>query len=288
MERTTTQCWNSEQRQRKVAGGPGEYLHEGSRAQNVLEAATRSEITNRGRCGANASPSPVEAVGWAHTCGVTASSARYLSATSLTSFKPPNVTLEAPPPARLSASSASSATSAINDIRASIACATSSESFSGASCAAATSGTAATASVMTEVSCTVRAALRDMAPALSAPGSHRIPIPETRSTTPKKSAVAPAAAPGAKIGSCVSKGFRRSLAASDAVAADQSAPSRSILLMKATAGTLCLRACRQTVSVCACAPATASTISTAPSRTRTARSTSTVKSTCPGVSMSEI
>ena len=42
---------------------------------------------------------------------------------------------------------------------------------------------------------------------------------------------------------------------------------------------------RQTVSVCGSTPATASSTATAPSRTRRDRSTSTVKSTWPGVSM---
>ena len=46
-----------------------------------------------------------------------------------------------------------------------------------------------------------------------------------------------------------------------------------------------LRMARQTVSVCACTPATASTTSTAPSNTATDRCTSTEKSTCPGVSI---
>ncbi len=49
-------------------------------------------------------------------------------------------------------------------------------------------------------------------------------------------------------------------------------------------GTLYLSACRQTVSVCGSTPATASNTATAPSRTRSDLSTSTVKSTCPGVS----
>ncbi len=63
------------------------------------------------------------------------------------------------------------------------------------------------------------------------------------------------------------------------------APTRSILLMKAMRGTWYLSACRHTVSVCGCTPATASKSATAPSRTRRLRSTSAVKSTWPGVSM---
>ena len=63
------------------------------------------------------------------------------------------------------------------------------------------------------------------------------------------------------------------------------APIRSILLMKAMRGTRYLSAWRQTVSDCGSTPATASKTATAPSRTRSERSTSTVKSTWPGVSM---
>ena len=60
---------------------------------------------------------------------------------------------------------------------------------------------------------------------------------------------------------------------------------RSILLTKAMRGTRYLSACRQTVSDCGSTPATASKTATAPSSTRSERSTSTVKSTWPGVSM---
>ena len=65
----------------------------------------------------------------------------------------------------------------------------------------------------------------------------------------------------------------------------KSAPTRSILLMKQMRGTLYLSACRQTVSDCGSTPCTASNTATAPSRTRSERSTSMVKSTWPGVSM---
>ena len=50
-------------------------------------------------------------------------------------------------------------------------------------------------------------------------------------------------------------------------------------------GTLYLSAWRQTVSDCGSTPATESNTAIAPSSTRRERSTSTVKSTCPGVSM---
>ncbi len=63
------------------------------------------------------------------------------------------------------------------------------------------------------------------------------------------------------------------------------APVRSILLMKAIRGTRYRSACRQTVSDWGWTPATASNTATAPSRTRSERSTSAVKSTWPGVSM---
>jgi hypothetical protein len=65
----------------------------------------------------------------------------------------------------------------------------------------------------------------------------------------------------------------------------KSAPTRSILLMKAILGTKYLFAWRQTVSDCGWTPATASNTAIAPSSTRSERSTSAVKSTCPGVSM---
>src|SRR5207237_2277585 len=60
---------------------------------------------------------------------------------------------------------------------------------------------------------------------------------------------------------------------------------RSILLTKQMRGTRYLSAWRQTVSDCGCTPATESNTQTAPSKTRKERSTSTVKSTCPGVSI---
>ena len=65
----------------------------------------------------------------------------------------------------------------------------------------------------------------------------------------------------------------------------KSAPTRSILLRKMSLGTLYLSAWRQTVSDWGWTPATASKTAIAPSRTRSERSTSAVKSTCPGVSM---
>ena len=66
----------------------------------------------------------------------------------------------------------------------------------------------------------------------------------------------------------------------------KSAPMRSSLLTKAMRGTLCLLAWYQTVSDCTSTPPTAQKTPTAPSRTRRQRSTSAVKSTWPGVSIS--
>ena len=63
------------------------------------------------------------------------------------------------------------------------------------------------------------------------------------------------------------------------------APVRSILLMKQMRGTPYLSAWRHTVSDCGSTPATESNTQTAPSSTRSERSTSMVKSTWPGVSM---
>ena len=100
----------------------------------------------------------------------------------------------------------------------------------------------------------------------------------TRSTWPTNLSSAP-------IGICTATGLapRRSIIVSTAL--KKSAPVRSILLMKAMRGTSYLSACRQTVSDCGCTPATESNSATAPSSTRSERSTSTVKSTCPGVSI---
>uniref|UniRef100_A0A0A9DKE7 Translation elongation factor G, putative n=1 Tax=Arundo donax TaxID=35708 RepID=A0A0A9DKE7_ARUDO len=63
------------------------------------------------------------------------------------------------------------------------------------------------------------------------------------------------------------------------------APRRSILFTKHILGTPYLSAWRHTVSDCGSTPATLSKRHMAPSNTLRARSTSRVKSTCPGVSM---
>ena len=67
--------------------------------------------------------------------------------------------------------------------------------------------------------------------------------------------------------------------------ARKSAPGRSILLMNARRGTWNWSAWCHTVSDCGSTPDTAQKTTTAPSSTRSERSTSMVKSTWPGVSM---
>ena len=95
---------------------------------------------------------------------------------------------------------------------------------------------------------------------------------------PRRSASAP-------IGSWIGTGCapRRSIIVW--IDMSKSAPMRSILLMNAMRGTWYLSAWRQTVSDCGSTPATESNSAMAPSSTRSERSTSTVKSTWPGVSM---
>ena len=99
-----------------------------------------------------------------------------------------------------------------------------------------------------------------------------------RSTTPSKPSSAP-------IGTCIGTGYapRRDFSCSTTLS--KSAPVRSILLTNARRGTSYLLAWRHTVSDCGCTPPTAHSTNTAPSSTRSERSTSMVKSTCPGVSM---
>ena len=103
-------------------------------------------------------------------------------------------------------------------------------------------------------------------------------LPSSRSTTPTNSDSAP-------IGSWVTAGSASSRSRIIATVRSKSAPIRSILLTKQMRGTWYLLAWRHTVSVWGSTPATASKTATAPSSTRRERSTSTVKSTWPGVSM---
>ncbi len=100
----------------------------------------------------------------------------------------------------------------------------------------------------------------------------------SRSTTPLKLSSAP-------IGSCIGTATAPSLAFSWPTTFWKLAPVRSILLTNAMRGTWYLLAWRHTVSDCGCTPPTAHRTKTAPSSTRSERSTSMVKSTCPGVSM---
>src|SRR3954470_14448795 len=71
----------------------------------------------------------------------------------------------------------------------------------------------------------------------------------------------------------------------ESTALSKFAPTTSILLMKTRRGTSYLSAWRQTVSDWASTPFWASKTTTQPSRTRSERSTSAVKSTWPGVSI---
>ena len=99
-----------------------------------------------------------------------------------------------------------------------------------------------------------------------------------RSTTPWKFSSAPMFS---WIGTGVAP--RRSLICS--ITRKKSAPVRSILLTKTIRGTWYLSAWRQTVSDWGSTPDEPQNTTTAPSSTRRERSTSIVKSTCPGVSM---
>ena len=101
---------------------------------------------------------------------------------------------------------------------------------------------------------------------------------DTKSTNPEKS-------PADPMGNWIGTGFAPNFSRIASTVAKKSAPFLSILLTKAILGTLYLSACLQTVSDWGSTPATASNTATAPSRTLRLLSTSTVKSTCPGVSM---
>ena len=103
-------------------------------------------------------------------------------------------------------------------------------------------------------------------------------LPVSRSTTPLKSSSAP-------IGTCSGTGLAPSISRICSNTLKKSAPERSILFTKPMRGTLYLSARPQLVSDCGSTPDTAQNRPTAPSSTRRERSTSTVKSTCPGVSM---
>ncbi len=95
----------------------------------------------------------------------------------------------------------------------------------------------------------------------------------------------PANVPSAPIGSWIGTMWSPKRSLSEVTARSKSAPMRSSLFTNAMRGTSYLSACRHTVSVCGSTPATPSSTAMAPSSTRSERSTSMVKSTCPGVSM---
>ncbi|SFA78617.1 hypothetical protein SAMN05192575_101385 [Nocardioides alpinus] len=67
--------------------------------------------------------------------------------------------------------------------------------------------------------------------------------------------------------------------------ASTSAPARSILLTNSSVGTPSRCRARIRIRVCGCTPSTADRTSTAPSSTPSTRSTSAMKSGCPGVSI---
>ena len=100
----------------------------------------------------------------------------------------------------------------------------------------------------------------------------------TRSMTPSNASSAP-------MGSVHTAGVAPRFFSIMPTVRRKSAPMRSILLTKQMRGTPYLSAWRQTVSDWGSTPATESNSATAPSSTRRARSTSSVKSTWPGVSM---
>ena len=100
----------------------------------------------------------------------------------------------------------------------------------------------------------------------------------TKSITPTKFASDP-------IGICNTAGLASNLSIIDSTSKSKSAPVLSNLLTKHILGTLYLSACLHTVSDCGSTPATPSKTATAPSKTLNDLSTSTVKSTCPGVSI---
>ena len=119
--------------------------------------------------------------------------------------------------------------------------------------------------------------ISNFAPSLSSLSGHTMARISTRSITPRNSLSTP-------IGSCTTAVTASRRSRIIETQRSKSAPMRSILLTKQNRGTEYLLAWRHTVSVWGSTPATASNTATAPSSTRRLRSTSTVKSTWPGVS----
>ena len=119
-------------------------------------------------------------------------------------------------------------------------------------------------------------ALTQEAPRSSPCHSHSSIV--TRSIRPSSSVSAP-------IGNATGTALAPVLSSIIFTQLKKSAPILSILLTNTIRGTLYLSACLQTVSVWGSTPALASKTHTAPSKTAKERSTSIVKSTCPGVSI---
>ena len=108
--------------------------------------------------------------------------------------------------------------------------------------------------------------------------SHTMALSSMRSITPRNISPSPI---GIWTGTALAP--RRSFIISTTLW--KSEPVRSILLTNAMRGTWYLSICFHTVSDCGSTPPTEQNSATAPSSTRSERSTSTVKSTWPGVSM---
>ena len=89
----------------------------------------------------------------------------------------------------------------------------------------------------------------------------------------------------APIGNWIGTAFAFNLFFNWSIQSIKLAPVISILFTYTILGTLYLSACLQTVSVCGWTPPFAANTVTAPSRTLKDLCTSTVKSTCPGVSI---
>ena len=104
------------------------------------------------------------------------------------------------------------------------------------------------------------------------PSSQTLALMVTRSMMPLKW-------PSAPMGSWMTAGVDSRRSSIIFTVRKKSAPMRSILLTKQMRGTRYLLAWRHTVSVWGSTPATASNTATAPSSTRSDRSTSMVKST---------
>ncbi len=111
------------------------------------------------------------------------------------------------------------------------------------------------------------------------------PSPDQRTSCWPTRSITPVSTPSSNSGRLIASGFAPSRSPTSRTQRAKSAPGRSSLLTNTSRGTPWRSACRHTVSVCGSTPATPSSTTTAPSRTRSDRSTSIVKSTWPGVSI---